>query len=205
MRRLRHSPGTTRLSETLREIAEIVAIAAIAATIGVAAGKGLSALTGDGETSQPASGVAATPTPVAAPAPAVRVHVIFAGLRPLADGAGEPSDRSRLRVGLRLRNRSDRRATLDVPGLQVGQSVVRADDGDDLARRLGEGLDAGASVKGELRFSTGAVMTRQLVRLRRATLLIAGRRIPLRFDVASEPAQDAAATTTPNTTKSAAP
>ena len=189
MRRLRHSPGAARLSETLREIAKIVAIVAIAAAIGVAAGKGLSALTGDGE----ASGVAA------APAPVVRVKVTFAGLRPLADGAGEPSDRSRLRVGLRLRNSSDRRATIDVGGLQVGQNVMRADDGDGdgLAGRLRDGLDARASAEGELRFTAGAVTTRQLVRLRRATLLIAGRRIAVRFDVASAPAQGAAATTTP--------
>lgn len=42
LRRLRHSPGTARLSETLREIV------AITAAIGVAAGKGLWALTGAG-------------------------------------------------------------------------------------------------------------------------------------------------------------
>ena len=200
MRRLRHSPGTARLSETLREIAEIVAIVAIAAAIGVAAGKGLSALTGDGKTSQPASGFAATP--LAAPAPSVsakvtvRVKVLYAGLRPLAAGAGEPSDRSRLRVGLRLRNDTDRRVTIDVQGLQVGQSLVRADDSDGLDGRFGKGLDARAAAKDELHFSTGAGMTRQLVRLRRATLLIAGRRVAVRFDVASAPAQDDATTTT---------
>ncbi|MEA2193138.1 MAG: hypothetical protein QOI73_3259 [Solirubrobacteraceae bacterium] len=175
MRRLRHNPGAVRAGETLLETLKIVATIAVAAAIGVGAGKAISRITED-----PAP-PAAAPVVAAQPAP-IRVKVTFAGLRP--DGAG--GDGARLRVGVRLRNRSAKRVSFDTPRIQVGQTfVLAAAPTDSLVSRTRSGLAAGASATGELRFQTGAATTRRLLRLRHTTLLIGGRKIAVRFDVAA--------------------
>jgi hypothetical protein len=189
-----------RAGETLLDVAKLVAIIVIAAVIGVLAGKGLSKLTRDSVA--PASPAARASTLVRPPAaaPAIGVHVTFAGLRSVAATDATTSGGARLRIGVRLRNRSSSPVTLNVPRIRAAGNFVSAlvsPDGalDGGVRRT---LPAGSSTSGVLRFDTGAVTTGQLTRERVARLVIAGRTISVRLEVAV-PAPDVGAGTEPPT------
>lgn len=186
----------------------------IAAAVGLGAGRGIAEVAGGsasaGLPADPATDTAAQPQPPAdddAPRdaePAVGVEVTFAGLRP---AAGRARDRARLRVGLRVRNRSDRSVTIDPPRIQVGEDTVRADlnAADDLAGNVLEPLSPGSSAKGELRFETAGETTLELMEGRSTTLSIAGRKIEVRYEVgpplsqpSEEPSSGSTTTTVPS-------
>lgn len=189
----------------------------IAAAVGLGAGRGIAEVAGGsasaGLPADLATDTAAQPQPPAdddAPRdaePAVGVEVTFAGLRPAATAAGRARDRARLRVGLRVRNRSDRSVTIDPPRIQVGEDTVRADlnAADDLAGNVLEPLSPGSSAKGELRFETAGETTLELMEGRSTTLSIAGRKIEVRYKVgpplsqpSEEPSSGSTTTTVPS-------
>jgi hypothetical protein len=133
--------------------------------------------------------------------------VTFAGLRPAATAARRARDRARLRVGLRVRNGSDRSVTIDPPRIQVGEDTVRADlnAAEDLADNVLEPLSPGSSAKGELRFETAGETTLELMEGRSTTLRIAGRKIEVRYEVgpplsqpSEEPSSGSTTTTVPS-------
>lgn len=196
MRRLRHNPRAVRAGHTLLEATKVVATLLLAIALGIGVGKAISALTKDPAVPQPPAAAA----PRANEPAAVRVKVTFAGLRPVAAADGQVQSAT-LRVGVRLRNRSNRHVDVGIPRLQVGARFVKARvDPDSLASRTRSGLGAGARDQGELRFDAGATTTRQLTRLRRATLLIGGRKIVVRFSVAQAQTPDGATSTTTTAT-----
>lgn len=165
--------------EALRGAAKMVAVVVIGAAVGLGAGRGIAEVAGD-------SGSAGSPPETAAQDPVISVNVTFAALRPAATPLGRARDRARLRVGVRVRNRSDRRVTIDPPRIQVGEDTVRVDKAaEDLAEDVFEPLSPGASAKGELRFETAGATTRRLMDRNRTTLRIAGRKIQVRYDVGS--------------------
>jgi hypothetical protein len=176
--------------EAVRGAAKMVAVVLIGAAIGLGAGRGIAEVAGDSGPPGAPPETAAPPEPsggVDEPSradPVIGVNVTFAGLRPAATPQGRDRDRARLRVGLRVRNRSDRRVTIDPPRIQVGEDTVRVDKGaEDLAEDVFEPLSPGASAKGELRFETTGATTRKLMDRRRTTLRIAGRKIQVRYEV----------------------
>lgn len=179
--------------EALRGAAKMVAVVVIGAAVGLGVGRGIAEVAGDSGSAGSPPETAAQPKPAAdakAPPssadPVISVNVTFAGLRPAATPQGRARDRARLRVGVRVRNRSDRRVTIDPPRIQVGEDTVRVDKGaEDLAEDVFEPLSPGASAKGELRFETAGATTRKLMDGNRTTLRIAGRKIRVRYDVGS--------------------
>lgn len=189
----------------------------IAAAVGLGAGRGIAEVAGGsasaGLPADLATDTAAQPQPPAdddAPRdaePAVGVEVTFAGLRPAATAAGRARDRARLRVGLRVRNRSDRSVTIDPPRIQVGEDTIRVDlnAAEDLAGNVLEPLSPGSSAKGELRFETAGETTLELMEGRSTTLRIAGRKIEVRYEVgpplsqpSEEPSSGSTTTTVPS-------
>jgi len=206
-----------RVREALHGTAKVVATVVIAAAVGVGAGRGIAEVAGGsasaGLPADPATDTAAQPQPPAdddAPRdaePAVGVMVTFAALRPAASAAGRARDRARLRVGLRVRNGSDRSVTIDPPRIQVGEDTVRADlnAAEDLAGNVLEPLSPGSSAKGELRFETAGETTLELMEGRSTTLRIAGRKIEVRYEVgpplsqpSEEPSSGSTTTTVPS-------
>lgn len=206
-----------RVRESLHGTAKVVATVVIAAAIGLGAGRGIAEVAGGsasaGLPADPATDTAAQPQPPAdddAPRdaePAVGVEVTFAGLRPAASAAGRARDRARLRVGLRVRNRSDRSVTIDPPYIQVGEDTIRVDlnAAEDLAGNVVEPLSPGSSAKGELRFETAGETTLELMEGRSTTLRIAGRKIEVRYGVgpplsqpSEEPSSGSTTTTVPS-------
>lgn len=206
-----------RVREALPGTAKVVATVVIAAAVGVGAGRGIAEVAGGsasaGLPADPATDTAAQPQPPAdddAPRdadPAVGVMVSFAGLRPAATAAGRARDRARLRVGLRVRNRSDRSVTIDPPRIQVGEDTIRVDlnAAEDLAGNVLEPLSPGSSAKGELRFETAGETTLELMEGRSTTLRIAGRKIEVRYEVgpplsqpSEEPSSGSTTTTVPS-------
>jgi hypothetical protein len=200
-----------RVREALHGTAKVVATVVIAAAVGLGAGRGIAEVAGGsasaGLPADPATDTAAQPQPPAdddAPRdaePAVGVMVTFAGLRP----AGRARDRARLRVGLRVRNRSDR--SVDPPRIQVGEDTIRVDldAAEDLAGNVLEPLSPGSSAKGELRFETAGETTLELMEGRSTTLRIAGRKIEVRYEVgprlsqpSEEPSSGSTTTTVPS-------
>jgi hypothetical protein len=178
--------------EALRGAAKMVAVVVIGAAVGLGVGRGIAEVAGDSGSAGSPPETAAQPKPAAdakAPPsadPVISVNVTFAGLRPAATPEGRARDRARLRVGVRVRNRSDRRVTIDPPRIQVGDDTVRVDkEAEDLAEDVFAPLSPGASAKGELRFETAGATTRRLMDRRRTTLRIAGRKIQVRYDVGS--------------------
>jgi hypothetical protein len=199
LRRLRHNPRAARAGHALLEATKVAATLLLAVALGIGVGKAIAALTKDPAVPQPPA--AAAPS-ASEPAP-VRVKVTFAGLRPVAAADGQVESAT-LRIGVRLRNRSSRHVDVGTPRIQVGERVVKARvDPDSLAGRTSRGLGSGARDQGELRFVTGATTTRQLTRLRRTTLLIGGRKIVVRFDVAQAQTPDGSSSTTTTTTATA--
>lgn len=206
-----------RVREALHGTAKVVATVVIAAAVGLGAGRGIAEVAGGsasaGLPADPATDTAAQPQPPAdddAPRDAeaaVGVEVTFAGLRPGATAAGRARDRARLRVGLRVRNRSDRSVTIDPPYIQVGEDTIRVDLNavEDLAVNVLEPLSPGSSAKGELRFETAGETTLELMEGRSTTLRIAGRKIEVRYEVgpplsqpSEEPSSGSTTTTVPS-------
>jgi hypothetical protein len=202
-----------RVREALHGTAKVVATVVIAAAVGLGAGRGIAEVAGGsasaGFPADPATDTAAQPQPPADDdaardaEPAVGVMVTFAGLRP----AGRARDRARLRVGLRVRNRSDRSVTIDPPRIQVGEDTIRVDldAAEDLAGNVLEPLSPGSSAKGELRFETAGETTLELMEGRSTTLRIAGRKIEVRYEVgpplsqpSEEPSSGSTTTTVPS-------
>jgi hypothetical protein len=128
--------------------------------------------------------------------------VTFASLRAAATEDGRARDRARLRVVLRVRNRSDERVTIDPPRIQVGEDTVRADleAAEDAEDSVLEPLPPDSSAKSELRFETAGEATRELMDRRRTTLLIAGREIEVRYEVGSTVSQSSEESSSGSTT-----
>lgn len=173
-------------------VAKVVATVTIGAAVGLGAGRGIAEVAGDSASAGPPAREASARTkpPAGARAPrrtepAIGVKVTFAGLRPAATPKGRARDRARLRVGVRVRNRSDRRLTIDPPRIQIGEDAVRVDlnAAEDLAGGVLKPLPPGSSAKGELRFEVAGEKTRKLMERRRTTMRIAGRKIRVRYDV----------------------
>lgn len=204
-----------RSSDALRMTAKVVATVTLGAAVGLGAGRGLAEVTGASPSAGPPTRTAGAPPPAPArtkpPAvvdaprraePAVGVKVTFAGLRPAATPRGRARDRARLRLGLRVRNRSDSPVTIDPPRIQVGEDTLRVDM-NALGANMREPLAPGGSAEGVLRFETAGAMTRTLMERRRTTLLIAGRKITVRYQVGPPVSESSGKSSSGSTTTTA--
>lgn len=175
----------------LRGLAKLVAVVVVAGGAGIVLGIGFAALAGDDDLPTP---VDETATRADDPTGPVRVRVIDAVLRPAGSRAGRERQHARLSVEIRVANDGERPETLARPALLVGDKRVETDPGADGPDTSLESLEAGESAAVTLRFEVAGAVTTQLTTQRRARIVVAGRTLPVPFEVgeAVEPSADSA-------------
>lgn len=172
-----------RSSETakrvLRRLVKFVALVTVAGGVGVALGKGLTMLS--------EADSVAPPTDRPGALAQVRVTVLDGRLHTDATPSGRREQRARMTVRLRVENAGGQTVTINPPTLRVGNVRVPSHPDDDAPGAQLDPLAAGQSQTVTLRFPLGGEATPKVVRDRRARILIAGRSLPMRVKVRSEP------------------
>jgi hypothetical protein len=199
----------TRTRTVLRDVTQIVAVAALAGAAGAGIGAGLGRLAGGDDTASALTPAAASadgkpavapttakrpatnpaPAAPAATAPRPRVRVLAAVLYPASTDRGRQLQRAQVRVRLRLAAPAGAPLPPAKPSLVAGDERVLVDPAAaDLAGALLTGVRPGRSATGELRFETAGNVTADLVARRRGSLQIAGRTLSLTIQVSPTPA-----------------
>ena len=168
-----------------RGLAKIVAAIAVAAVIGLAIGAVVAQLSGDGDSPTGGSPGASGPTSTAkrdaaqrGKSKGVRVRILSVNLHLAQTPSGRPRQRARLSVRVRVTNRGSGGITLPRPVLATGNARIRTDPSADSPATNVRTLDAGADRRVALRFEIAGAVTERVLRERRVSLIMGGRRTP---------------------------
>ena len=172
----------------LRGLGKLVAVVAAAVIGGLAVGTALAELSGDSEGSPATTGDNAATTQPQAPARGVRVRVLPAMLQSASTPAGRRRQRARLSVHVRVTNRGSRRIVPSRPVLVSDDVRVKTDPNQDTAATNLRALAPGATGDVTLRFETAGAVTKRLRQERRASMIVAGRRVSAAVTTSAQPA-----------------